>query len=283
VADRTPALQPCRLLAAFLTTLLTLTGATEVATAQTGRPTQGLGGLLSAPMPGTQAREVAETAARVEAMLSGFDGVTSAAVIVSPPSDAEASPDVGVQLALEQDFEPTLTWLDAICAFALRTVPRLDRSSLTVVDSTGRILYDSGEAHLPPTAAALPETGVIDSTFHFEPWWLWVAGGLGFLLVVAAMAAQLLLRDEPEVIEPEHEPGPLDFLEDVPEEQLATALAQEREELVAAVLALAPEPLATRLHEREELTCAPLARIGPPDAMITAALASALRERLARV
>lgn len=246
--------------------------------AETDLPSAGgLGGLLSAPMPGTRARENAELTVSLEQALERFDGVEAANVIVSDVAgQPSTSPSVAVQMTLSDEFIPTTPWLKTIRAFCLRTIPRLDQQSLTVVESSGHVLYDNGEMLVPPS----PEAPVIDATFTFQPWWLWIAAVAGFLLVIAGVMTQRALRTPTASGSEPTEPGPLDFLERVPDERIAVALSRERPEVVAAVLALAPAPLAARIAQHEALPRELSAHSGPPDPATTAALARALRERL---
>ncbi|MGI5818241.1 MAG: hypothetical protein ACOX9R_09095 [Armatimonadota bacterium] len=239
----------------------------------------GLGGLLSAPLPGTRARDDAQLAASLERALVGFDGVERATVIISRSPEAVASSlHVALQLTLAPDFAPTPAWVETLCGFVLRIIPHLDRGGLTIVESTGRTLYDAGDTRLPP--APTPAIGVIDETFHFEPWWLWAAAGAGFTLVIAGAAVQRFARRDPAPEAVVATPGPLDFLEAVPVEHVAGVLADERREVVGAVLALAPEPVAAAL--RDQMAERPGVPIAPehPDPRMTAALATALRGRL---
>lgn len=243
-----------------------------------------LGDLLSAPMPGTRARADADQAARLEGALPGFDGVDRAHVIISRRQDDGAqSPEVAVQLQLREGFSPTPAWLSTLCAFAFRTVPDLDENSLTIVDSAGRTLHEAGASLIAaPPARPSPGTGVLDETFRFDPGWLWAAAGLGFLLVVAGLAVQLLLRRGPEVEEPVDVAGPLDFLAGIPVDRLVDVLRDERPEVLAAVVSLAPEAVAERLRRHEALPerIPALTEQLAPD--LTEALARELRARLVR-
>lgn len=284
MAERVRTLGFCHLPAVMLPVLLTIVCTGPPALAGSDRPAsvEGLGGLLSTPMPGTRARESVELAARLERALSGFTGVDSVSAIVSTPSADEAvSPQVAVGMTLREDFSPTPDWLEAVCVLSLRTIPDLSPDSLTIVDSSGRILHDEGVSHLPEIAPP-PDTGVIDETFVFQPWWLWAAAGVGFLLVIAGVAAQLPLRRDPQPSDAESEPGPLDFLDGVPEGELVRVLAEEREEIVRAVFALAPEAVVERLRRDEALVCEARSASTPPDSRMVAALAAALRARLVR-
>ncbi|MFP4248428.1 MAG: hypothetical protein ACLFU7_02150 [Armatimonadota bacterium] len=274
----------CHLPVVVLPVVLIIACTIAPASAGSDRPVsaQGLGGLLSTPMPGTQARESAELADRLEHTLSGFAGVDSVTAIVSPESDdGGVSPQVGVGLTLDDDFAPTPDWLEAVCVLSLRTIPDLAPDSLTIVDSSGRILHDEGVSHLPEIAPP-PDTGVIDETFLFQPWWLWAAAGVGFVLVIAGVAAQLPLRRDTQADDAAREPGPLDFLDGVPEGELVRVLAAEREEIVRAVFALAPEAVVERLRRDEALVCEARSASTPPDSRMVAALAAALRARLVR-
>lgn len=243
-----------------------------------------LGRLLSSPLPGTLAHEDAEFATRLETTLAGFDGIESARAIVSGSEDrGDRSRAVVIQLVLADGFCPTQSWLDTIRVVTLRIVPGLDPNALTLVDSTGRILHDAGHTHLPAPAPAVPrQHGPIDETFHFEPWWLWMAGGVGFVLVVTGVCVQLFLRRDPGPAPEQREPGPLDFLQAVPDERIARTLAGERPEVIGAAMALMPEEQAERLRLLDSFPSdAPLPREQPDPAM-AAALAEVLRERLVR-
>jgi hypothetical protein len=284
VAERVRTPDFCHVPAVVLPALLIIVSTGAPAIAGSDRPVsvQGLGGLLSTPMPGTRARESVELADRLEQALSGFAGVGSVSAIVSAPSDdSVASPQVAVGFTLSDDFSPTPAWLEAICAFSLRIVPDLAPDSLTIVDSSGRTLHDGGVSLLPDSAPHL-DRGVIDETFVFQPWWLWAAGGMGFVLVVLGVVAQLPLRRDTEADDAGREPGLLDFLEDVPEAELVRVLAVEREEIVHAVLALAPEAVVERLWRNDALACEARSALEPPDSRMVSALATALRARLVR-
>ncbi|MFW6437601.1 MAG: hypothetical protein ACOCZ7_01195 [Armatimonadota bacterium] len=239
-----------------------------------------LHGLLSAPMPGTRAREQAELSATLEHALSSFDGVEAVRVIISPSSESAAdSPNAAVQMTLSEGFTPNPGWLRAICALCIRTIPLLDRQRLTVVESSGRILYDSGETLLTaPTAAP-----VVDATFAFEPWWLSAAAAVGFLVVIAGVMTHRALRKVPEPVAEPRGDGPLDFLARVPDDRIISALSRERPEVIAAVLTLAPEAVARRLRQHEELSVRSAVAISRPGQPMIAALAAALRERLMSV
>lgn len=240
----------------------------------------GLSDLLSGPLPGTQAREDADLSARLEHALLGFDGVEAVRVIVARPSDApDAPPHVAVQLKLVAEFAPTPSWLDTVRLFSLRTIPHLDASSLTIVDSRGQMLSEAGESHLPPIVA--PEMGVVDETFHFSPWWLLAAAGVGFVLVIGGVALHRSLRGDREADAEAEAAGPLDFLREAPEERVARELAGERPEVIAAVIALAPVEMARRLAHRYDLPADLPDLSEPPDPALVTALARALRERLA--
>ncbi len=245
----------------------------------TRSPGAGLSDLLSGPLPGTQAREDADLSARLERALLGFDGVEAVSVIVARPSDApDAPPHVAVQLKLVAEFTPTPAWLNTVRVFSLRTIPHLDPSSLTIVDSRGQTLSEAGESRLPPMVA--PEVGVVDETFRFDPWWLLAAAGAGFVLVIGGVAVQRSLRRNHGSDSEVEAAGPLDFLREAPEERVASVLAGERPEVIAAVIALAPSATARRLARRYEVP-ADLPHLSePPDPALVAALARTLRERL---
>ncbi|MFW5867490.1 MAG: hypothetical protein ACOCX2_06710 [Armatimonadota bacterium] len=241
----------------------------------------GVGELLSAPMPGTRAREDADLTARLEQALSSFDGVEAASVIISFGSDDRSpSPEVAIQMRLSGGFTPTPTWLEAIRAFSLRTIPELDESALTIIDSSGRLLYDGGETHLTPGLAPPPEAPLLDATFAVEPWWLWIAAGAGFVLVLAGVMTHRAVNKTPEPAAEATDPGPFGFLDSVPDEQIATVLAQERPEVIAAVLALLPASTRGRLSEWEPAFSDLPAHLDQPDPAMTAALVKALRAKL---
>lgn len=242
-------------------------------------PPAGLTDLLSAPLPGTQARDDADLSRRLERALADFDGVDGARVIlVRPPNSPEALHHAAVQLTLAHGFIPAPAWLNTVRTFCLRTVPHLEPHALTIVDSTGRTLHEAGEALVPPVPP--PTTGVVDETFRFEPWWLWAAAGAGFLLVVAGAVSQRILRRDPGPSAPARSDGPLEFLTALPDERIAAALAEERPELIAAVLSLAPPELAARLRRHGALPHDLPRLSGPLDAATAAALTKALRGRL---
>lgn len=239
-----------------------------------------LSDLLSAPLPGTQARADADLAARLQQTLLGFDGVNDARVLVtrvSPEPDAPSG--VVVQLKLDPQFRPTPAWLDTLCIFSLRIIPDLDPDRLTIAASDGRTLLEAGESRLPEIST--PRTPVLDETFRSGPWWLLAAAGAGFVLVSCGLLLHRLVRGEAGRQEARAADGPLEFLRDLPEERVARVLSQERPEVVAAVMALAPAGLAERLAARCELP-AQLPRLaGPLGRPMVNALADALRRRLA--
>ena len=250
-----------------------------------GRGTFSSGGgvlsdLLSAPLPGTQARADADLAPRLQQTLLGFDGVNDARVLVtrvSPEPDAPSG--LAVQLKLDPQFRPDHARLDTIGIFSLRIIPDLDPDRLTIAASDGRTLFEAGESRLPEIST--PRTPVLDETFRSGPWWLLAAAGAGFVLVSCGLLLHRLVRGEAGRQEARAADGPLEFLRDLPEERVARVLSQERPEVVAAVLALAPARLAERLAARGELP-AQLPRLaGPLGRPMVTALADAQRRRLA--
>ncbi|GEM_PF-4133844 len=239
-----------------------------------------LSGFLSTPLPGTQARADADAASRLEQALRGFDGVVEAHVLLARPSaDPSASPDVAAQLRLRPEFRPTDAWLETVRIFSLRTVPSLRPDRLTIVTSDGRILFEAGEALLPTVST--PRTPVLDETFRFEPWWLFAAAAIGFVLVSCGLLLHRLMNHESARAQTDAAEGPLEFLRDVPDETIAHALARERPEMISAMLALAPAEVAERLRRREDLPGQLPAPAGPLDEATVTALADALRRRLA--
>ncbi len=243
----------------------------------------GLSGLLHAPLPGTRARADADLAARLQKVLTGFDGVQSANVIVArPPDSPEASPHVAVQLRLTDGFEPTGSWIRTLRTLSLRAMPHVNPLDLTIVESTGRTLLESGEAlaTAPPDPAPPSRERTVDRTFVLQPWWIYAATLLGFLAVIAGVLVSTLRRKDAAEELLDEPAGPLDFLTAHPVDSIATSLCDERPTVIAAILALAPDDLASRLERHAALPDDLPHLSEPPASEMAEPLAQVLRRRL---
>ncbi|MGD9498215.1 MAG: hypothetical protein AB7Y46_18085, partial [Armatimonadota bacterium] len=258
------------------------TGATAVRASEPVRPASaGLTELLSRPLPGTPERADADIARALERALGGFLGVDGASVIVSRAGgESRAARHAAVQLQLSEGCRPTATWIEGIAAFIHQALPDLDPAQLTVVDTTGRPLYAHGG---PCVTASLP-AGRVPSDAAPIP--ARNSAALSALLLVAAFGAAaavaillIAARRRARAAQPPRvEPGPFSFLEALEDAQLRRALAGERLEVLAVVVAGLTPAQAARV--RELTAVRGQGRVEAVDAEVIHAVAEALRAKL---
>jgi len=247
-------------------------------------PEGGWSGLLSRPLPGTSAREDADLASSLERALAGFDGIDRARVVIVRPSSegtlGKPSPRrAAVQVTLSPDVPVTTSWTESVATFALQAIPDLDPQELTMVDSGGHVLYATGQAQahaVPPSEAEATEEGARPV---IAAWWWLLPALLGLVAAVVVLLRTRRGPAEPASPEPE---GPLGFLEALSDDELRTAFAGERAEVVGVALgrlsARGKDRLRRVLRVPDHVQTPP----GPPATEVLAAIAGALRDKLER-
>ncbi len=244
-----------------------------------------LGGLLSRPLPGTPERADADFAAALRDALLGFDGVEDASVVISRSS----APDpphrsAAIRLALAPDHAPTREWVAGLATFIVGAERDLSPDALTIVSSSGAVLYSRGEVTL--SEPERPREPLGRATWQAHGAWLLGAGAFACMAVLAVtlLRGSSISSDSPSELQAppaahRQTENPLGFLATLTDDGLRAALADERPEVVAAVVAEVDEETAERVTALLNAELPPLLTTTPPE--ITAALAQALETKLA--
>ncbi len=231
-------------------------------------------GLLARPLPGTVAREDADLCVSLESALATFSDVSAARAVLSRTADTSTR-RLALQLTLNDQHQPTQEWTDAIAAFTVQAVPHLSSTELTIVTADGRVLYARGQAAIqtaqvsPAAAQASPATSP------------WMPIGVALVVGLIGTVVALLLRQPRRLPETPAPQGPLSFLHDISDQELAGILEGEREAVVAIVLADLPQRRSQRIRRSLGLT-AGVAAQAAPGIDVLEPMASALRAKLTR-
>jgi len=240
-----------------------------------------LRGILSRPLPGTRAREDDDSARALERALTGFDRIEAAQVVIgreSPDTSSSADPrHAAVRLTLTKPLRLTADWTEGIAAFITEALPGLPPQHITIVETTGRVLYAHGRAMPPkPPASPPPQDASAGPTGRS----LVLLACVG--LVGAALAAALVLVGWRRIKgrEPPAPAGPFGFVTDLTDDELTDLLAGERPEVVAAVVGQLAPRQARRVRERAAQPHALQEPETPPGPEVVNALAEAMRRKL---